>query len=71
MPEPMQSLARTLQSPVPGEFASLGADDLRLLDGAVAAAAHARSRALTEAIESSLRHLPALLRPAVKKVLGL
>lgn len=67
----MRSLSKTLQAPVPAEFATLSDDDLRALEHALAAAATARSQALTEAVDASLKHLPFVLRPAVKKALGL
>jgi hypothetical protein len=65
------ALAATLKAPIPPEFSALGEGDLAALDATLHAAAAHRSTQLNDAITASLKHLPALLRPAVKKALGL
>jgi len=46
-------------------------EQLHALAATLVAASEHRTEALSTAITASLRHIPALLRPAVKKALGL
>lgn len=67
----MADLAQTLGVALPAEFAELQPDELDALDAALRAARARRSAALTAAIDNSVRHLPVLLRVAVRRALGL
>ena len=71
MSEVAEELSRTLGAPLPDGFASLPTEQLeqlqRLLDMTLA---H-RAQTLGESINASLDHAPRLLRPAVRKALGL
>ena len=71
MSEAKTNLARTLQAPLPDEFDSLPESALTELEVLLRNALAHRSRALDEGIHASLEHTPRLLRPAVKKALGL
>lgn len=55
--------------PPPGLIAQLDADALEHLTGAVRAAKARQREALTRAEEGALRHLPRLLRKAIRTVL--
>ncbi|MGB9223106.1 hypothetical protein [Mycobacterium sp.] len=71
MSEVAEELSRTLGAPLPDGFASLPTAQLvelnRLLDTTLAR----RAQTLGESINASLDHTPRLLRPAVRKALGL
>lgn len=68
---PADRLAAVLQDALPEEFLELGEDQLAVLERLVAAAVDHRAAAFDTAIADSLNHLPRLLRPAVRKALGL
>lgn len=65
------ALARSIGADLPDSFAGLTDEQLRALDSMVHNAIDTRSRALSSGIEGGLKHVPALARPAVKKILGL
>ncbi|MEV0248303.1 hypothetical protein AB0H76_17030 [Nocardia sp. NPDC050712] len=71
MSDAAQTLAKTLGAPLPAEFDSLTEADLTALDGLLRGALAGRAARLEAATETSLQLIPRLLRPAVKKVLGL
>ncbi|KAF0842558.1 hypothetical protein [Nocardia caishijiensis] len=71
MPDASHQLTTTLGTPPPPEFAALTPDELTLLDTYVRGALDQRKAALDDALESGMRLIPRLARPAVKKVLGL
>ncbi|MEV0063796.1 hypothetical protein [Nocardia sp. NPDC050718] len=71
MPDALAQLTATLGAPPPPEFASLTPEQLTLLDTYVRAAFDSRRDALDDAVNSGMRLIPRLARPAVKKVLGL
>ncbi len=58
-------------APPPGVVAALGPAELEHLAGAVRAARREQRRALARAGDEALRHVPRLVRPAVRKVVGL
>jgi hypothetical protein len=65
---------RTLAEQVgrlPAGIEALAADHQRDLAHAVRDARHRQAAALARAGEESLRHVPALLRPAIRKAVGL
>ncbi|MBF6331286.1 hypothetical protein [Nocardia transvalensis] len=64
-------LARTLGAALPPEFATLSDAELAELDRLLRAAQARRSNNLAGAIDSSMDFIPRLMRPAVKKALGL
>ncbi|MBJ8339014.1 hypothetical protein JGU71_08970 [Antrihabitans sp. YC3-6] len=66
-----QALARTLQAPLPPGFDTVDDADLARLHGFLTKAVEHRSTSLDDAITGSLKHTPRLMRPAVKKALGL
>ena len=65
-----EALMRALDAPIPPEFERLSDEHLTALAATLVAASEHRTEALSTAITASLRHIPALLRPAVKKALG-
>ena len=67
----VDALSRALDAPIPPEFEALSDEQLHALAATVVAACEHRTEALSTAITALLRHIPALLRPAVKKALGL
>ncbi|MGC4994041.1 hypothetical protein [Nocardia salmonicida] len=71
MSDPLRQLTATLGAPPPPDFATLTPDELALLDNYVRAALDHRKAALDDALDSGMRLIPRLARPAVKKVLGL
>ncbi|MGW6729930.1 hypothetical protein ACWF9G_28865 [Nocardia sp. NPDC055029] len=71
MPDALAQLTATLGAPPPPEFAELTPDELARLDAYVRAALDNRRAALDDAVNSGMRLIPRLARPAVKKVLGL
>ncbi|MBF6517016.1 hypothetical protein IU421_22425 [Nocardia cyriacigeorgica] len=66
-----ETQSRTLGAPLPPEFAALGDDQLAELDRMLHAASHRRSQLMRDAFDSGMRLIPRLMRPAVKKALGL
>ncbi|WP_194818553.1 hypothetical protein [Nocardia sp. XZ_19_385] len=71
MSDAAQTLAKTLGAPLPEEFDQLTEADLAALDGLLRSALAGRAARLESATETSLQLIPRLMRPAVKKVLGL
>jgi hypothetical protein len=71
MSDAAQQLSGTLRAALPAEFESLSDTDLSRLDTILKAAAAGRAAALGTAIGGSLDYIPRLMRPAVKKALGL
>ncbi|MFD4354281.1 hypothetical protein [Nocardia sp. NPDC058518] len=71
MSDALRQLTATLGAPPPPDFATLTPDELALLDDYVRAALDHRKAALDGALDSGMRLIPRLARPAVKKVLGL
>ncbi|GGK66730.1 hypothetical protein [Nocardia camponoti] len=71
MPDAMDHLTATLGSPPPPEFATLTAEELTLLESYLRTALDSRKEALAGAVDSGMRMVPRLARPAVKRVLGL
>ncbi|MFC9436302.1 hypothetical protein [Nocardia sp. NPDC057030] len=71
MPDAAQPLIRTLGAPLPDEFDRLTDSDLAELDRLLRHAVTARGERLGAAVESSLQLIPRLLRPTVKRALGL
>jgi len=65
------ALARTLGTPLPKDFAALTDEELATLDRMLRTAAQRRAQELTSGIEQSLQHIPAVVRPAVRKMFGL
>jgi hypothetical protein len=66
----MPELADVIGAPPPEQFAALSASERETLATQVERAARERSQLLDRAIDDSLRHIPALLRGAVKRALG-
>ncbi|MCM6772336.1 hypothetical protein NDR87_01390 [Nocardia sp. CDC159] len=66
-----ESLTRTLGSPLPEEFTRLSDARLGELDRLLREAQARRAKRLATAIDSSFDVIPRLMRPAVKKALGL
>ncbi|MEU8901709.1 hypothetical protein AB0C65_37985 [Nocardia sp. NPDC048505] len=71
MSDAAQTLSRTLDAPLPEGFERLSEADLVALDTLLRGALDGRAERLDTATETSLKLMPRLLRPAVKKVLGL
>lgn len=71
MSDALRQLTTTLGTPPPPEFDSLSPDELARLEGFVQHALDQRRAALDGALDSGMRLIPRLARPAVKKVLGL
>lgn len=67
----MSELRTATGATPPAEFDRLSPEHHADLAGLVASAARRRSQALGQAIDESLRHIPALLRGPVRKSLGL
>jgi hypothetical protein len=63
-------LAEAIGAEPPEKFGALLAADRQALAALVVQAAQERSQLINRAIDDSLRHLPALLRGAVKRALG-
>ncbi|KZM72552.1 hypothetical protein [Nocardia terpenica] len=66
-----EQLARTLRAPLPDAFTELTGAELAELDRLLRAAHTERAETLAAAVDSSLELIPRLMRPAVKKALGL
>ncbi|GAB2443201.1 hypothetical protein ACWCW7_32630 [Nocardia tengchongensis] len=71
MSDPARHLGDTLQAPLPEAFHQLPDTDLTELHRLLEAAKTRRRATLDAAIGSSLDFVPRLMRPAVKKALGL
>ena len=71
MSEVAEELSRTLRAPLPDGFASLPTARLQELNRLLETALARRAQTLGESINASLDHTPRLLRPAVRKALGL
>ncbi|QLY28539.1 hypothetical protein [Nocardia huaxiensis] len=71
MSDAARQLASTLQAPLPDAFHRLPDPDLTELDRLLKTAQRQRGDNLDAAIETSLDFVPRLMRPAVKKALGL
>lgn len=67
----MGDLAAALGADPPAEFTTLGDPERAALGDAVERAARQRSAQIDRAIDDSLRYMPALLRGAVKRALGM
>jgi hypothetical protein len=67
----MGELGRTVGAPVPESFGQLSVEQAAHLAAAIETAIENRTNAISDAIVASMNHIPALLRPAVKKALGL
>lgn len=63
-------LAAAIGAEPPEQFAALSAEDRLALAETVEAATAERNALIDRAIDDSLRHLPAVLRGPVKRVLG-
>ena len=66
-----RTLAEQLGGPLPEGIESLPEEHKRDLAEALRDARHRQAKALGEAGEEGLRYVPALLRGAVRKVVGL
>jgi hypothetical protein len=66
----MSDLGAVIDATPPPEFAALSDADRSALADTVERAARERSQLIDRAIDDSLRHIPALLRGAVKRALG-
>lgn len=71
MPDAAKALIRTLGAALPDEFDRLTDSDLAELDRLLRNAVTARGERLGAAVESSLQLIPRLMRPTVKRALGL
>lgn len=71
MSDTAAALAATLGAPLPKDFAALTDEQLATLDSLLQRAAQRRADELTTGIAQSLQHVPAVVRPAVRKLLGL
>ncbi|WP_225730101.1 MULTISPECIES: hypothetical protein [unclassified Nocardia] len=71
MSDAAELLSRTLSAPLPAEFDRLSEAELAQLDRLLRAAEQRRADRLGAAIDSGLRLIPRLMRPAVKRALGL
>jgi hypothetical protein len=56
--------------PLPAPPPALGEDDAARLLEILDAARHAQRRDAARALDAALHHVPRLLRPAIRKVLG-
>ncbi|WP_280232823.1 hypothetical protein [Nocardia cyriacigeorgica] len=65
------TVSRTLGAPLPAAFADLTDEQLTELDHLLHGASARRAGQMREAFESGLGLIPRLMRPAVKKALGL
>lgn len=70
MSEAYARLCEALDGTEPTGFDRLDDDQLDLLAGAIGAARRDHDRALDEATERSLRHIPRVLRPVVARIVG-
>ncbi|GAB4585933.1 hypothetical protein [Nocardia sp. IFM 10818] len=71
MSDAAHQLSTTLQAPLPDAFHRLPDTDLAELDRLLRTALQRRADNLDAAIGTSLDFVPRLMRPAVKKALGL
>ncbi|NNH68740.1 hypothetical protein HLB23_02405 [Nocardia uniformis] len=71
MPDAARQLSATLQAPLPDAFDQLADTELTELDRLLQTALRQRGDNLDAAIDTSLDYVPRLMRPAVKKALGL
>ncbi|GAB0104097.1 hypothetical protein JMUB6875_30710 [Nocardia sp. JMUB6875] len=71
MPNAARQLSDTLQAPLPAAFDQLTDTDLAELDRLLTQALTRRGHTLDAAITDSLDIVPRLMRPAIKKALGL
>lgn len=62
-------LADLLGHQLPASFSKLSSDDLATLSAAVGQLRHKRQQHMQDATEEALRHVPVLLRGAVRKIL--
>lgn len=67
----LRDIERQLGATAPPGLTALGTDALKQLGDALHDARKAQRRQMAAATESSLQHVPFLLRGAVKKVLGI
>ncbi|MBF6454920.1 hypothetical protein [Nocardia cyriacigeorgica] len=65
------TLSERLGAPLPEAFSRLSEAQLTELDHVLSAASERRAAQMHAAFESGLQMIPRLLRPAVKKALGL
>ncbi|ANN20271.1 hypothetical protein SD37_34865 [Amycolatopsis orientalis] len=66
-----RTLSGQLGGPVPAGIEALADDEKQDLSDAVRDARHRQAKALAEAGEEGLKYVPALLRGAVRKAVGL
>jgi hypothetical protein len=66
----MRKLADAIGARPPADFDALPEADLAALAALVEKAARTRSELIDRAIDDSLRHVPGVLRGAVKRALG-
>ncbi|WP_410659002.1 hypothetical protein [Amycolatopsis sp. lyj-112] len=66
-----RTLSGQLGGPVPAGIETLADDDKQDLSDALRDARHRQAKALAAAGEEGLKYVPALLRGAVRKVVGL
>ncbi|MFJ4654114.1 hypothetical protein ACIP5Y_22845 [Nocardia sp. NPDC088792] len=71
MSDAASQLSTTLRAPLPDAFAQLTDADLTELDRLLTDAMDRRRDTLDAALSTSLDFVPRLMRPAVKKALGL
>lgn len=71
MTDAARQLSATLQAPLPAAFDQLGDTELTELDRLLNTALRQRAANLDAAVNTSLDFVPRLMRPAVKKALGL
>ncbi|MGV9667405.1 hypothetical protein ACWDUL_05880 [Nocardia niigatensis] len=71
MSDAARQLSHTLRAPLPAAFDQLDDTDLAELEHHLQATMTRRREALDAAIGSSLDFVPRLMRPAIKKALGL
>jgi hypothetical protein len=68
--EGMQALERELRGPVPSGLAELDSEHLHHLAQAVAEAKRRQAAEIAAAGDQALKHVPRLLRVAIRKVMG-
>ncbi|WP_040807451.1 hypothetical protein [Nocardia concava] len=71
MSDPARQLSDTLRAALPAAFDQLTDPDLAELDRLLTQALERRGQTLDAAIGDSLDIVPRLMRPAIKKALGL
>ncbi|MFI6865890.1 hypothetical protein [Nocardia sp. NPDC050406] len=71
MSDAARQLSTTLHAPLPDAFTQLGDPELTELHRLLTEAIQQRTANLDHAINTSLDFVPRLMRPAVKKALGL